>query len=585
MRRLWHLPSHGWEEISPAPEVSLGVVHRKAPCPEWDWYFDRQARLGVLIAGTMYCDRPRRHVVTASELAVEYRDRGFDQWQDFEGPFIAAVVDLGRRRLSLANDRLGLVPLYYGHRPGQFLFAPEAKGVLLEPGRTPSLNPAGVSSYLTAGYCVGDLTLFEDVHALEPCTLVSIDLSTLHVDRRRLWRLVYEPAPELRRRASAEEALAAAIIDAHGDIRLESPPGIVVMLSGGWDSRVMLAALDRVGDGTVRAESRGARDDVPGSDVVLARELAREFGVPFHFRRTTTETFLEHGRAWCQMSELVNCGWYSEIAESLTCREAASETVLVGDECLGWQGHVGTEEEAIGAVLPPVVPPTVKAVLEPGFGDVADELYRAAIQGVIRSCASANHVDRKDFLYLHGRVARFILPLRRYKDLTASVRRPLLANGVLDVVRRLPARHRLFKNLYISTLRHHFPRAMVVPVATATSLPDWSRDVRTNAALRAFFVSLLEPERLAQGPLGDMLDCAGVRHLREAFFADAAAARPAAAPWLAAQRRAVGHLLSRWQLASRAIDAIRPRPGAHAVPTFTLLHRVMLLSLLQESVL
>ena len=47
-----------------------------------------------------------------------------------EGVFILAIWDLAQKRLVIANDRLGLYPLYYAHI-GRFLcFAPEMKGVL-----------------------------------------------------------------------------------------------------------------------------------------------------------------------------------------------------------------------------------------------------------------------------------------------------------------------------------------------------------------------------------------------------------------------------------------------------------------------
>jgi hypothetical protein len=393
--------------------------------------------------------------------------------------------------------------------------------------------------------------------------------------------MVYEPARELRSRPVAEEALAGAIMSAHQDVVRLAPNGITVMLSGGWDSRGMLAALDRIGYPSVRAESRGARDDVPGSDVVLARQLAAQFNVPFGFRRTTTDAFLEHGEQWCYMSELVNCGWDSEIGEASRLSEAASDVVLVGDEGFGWMGDVRNETSAMAAVLPSELPRALRTMLRPDFADAADDLYRAAILSIARACENADYVDRKDFMYLHGRLVRFILPLRRYKELTAPVRRPLLSNGVLDVVRRLPAQYRLFKNLYLSTLRHHFPRAMSVPATTADSHPDWSSDARTNGALRRHLLDVLSFERLGQGPLGHILDRSAFERTRDDFFSGARRSASRQAGWLAQRKRVLGRAVSRSRLLSNVLDVVRKPAGLHAVSPFSLLHRTALLSLLQ----
>jgi hypothetical protein len=98
------------------------------------------------------------------------------------------------------------------------------------------------------------------------------------------------------------------------------------------------------------------------------------------------------------------------------------------------------------------------------FANDADQLYSEAIASISRHCQNSDFIDRKDFFYLHGRIARFIFSLGYYKELSTPLRRPFLSNTVLEVVRRLHARHRIWKNLYISTLHRHFPSVMAIPV-------------------------------------------------------------------------------------------------------------------------
>ena len=47
---------------------------------------------------------------------------------------------------------------------------------------------------------------------------------------------------------------------------------------------------------------------------------------------------------------------------------------------------------------------------------------------------------------LYGRVARFIFSLGYYRELATEVRRPFLTRRVLDVIQRLPPRHRVNNN-------------------------------------------------------------------------------------------------------------------------------------------
>jgi asparagine synthetase B (glutamine-hydrolysing) len=126
---------------------------------------------------------------------------------------------------------LGQLPFYYGSRPGVFAFAPEVKGVLVHDGFEAHLSTPGIINFLSAGYCFGDLTLFENVNALEPSTLLSVDLGTLAFKKTRLWKMIYEPAPELRLRRVAEDELFESILEAHKTTLCDGPARVALLLS------------------------------------------------------------------------------------------------------------------------------------------------------------------------------------------------------------------------------------------------------------------------------------------------------------------------------------------------------------------
>jgi hypothetical protein len=197
------------------------------------------------------------------------------------------------------------------------------------------------------------------------------------------------------------------------------------------------------------------------------------------------------------------------------------------------------------------------------------------------ACTNEHPIDRRCFLYLHGRVARFIFALGYYKELAVEVRRPFLMAGVLDVLARIPPRFRVDKNLYVSMLGRYFPELAAVTTNVASSLPDWKRDMRTKPALREFFLDRLDETRLG-GVLGELLDRRALEDLKRSFFgANVAATAPQA-------ERSLGrHLPLRFK---QRLKATGLYPGSRNVlggyplrGPGDLVRSIALLSLLQES--
>jgi hypothetical protein len=203
----------------------------------------------------------------------------------------------------------------------------------------------------------------------------------------------------------------------------------------------------------------------------------------------------------------------------------------------------------------------------------------------MRDCHDTDWTDRKDFFYLHARVARFILALGYHRGQALEQRRPFLTRGVLDVVQRLPAELRIYKNLYLTMLRRYLPKAARAPYPTVNSLPDWNYDLRMNAALRDCFLQILHDPLIESGSLGDLIDPGRFRALRDAFFAQ----RPAPVDRRSRASRVIENhakqLLWRQPIYKR-VDAwthsrTRERP-ARAIAPLDILRRVAIVVLLER---
>jgi hypothetical protein len=549
---LRHLDGYRSRELEIGARAALGQVWRGRDRGEEDWAIAQGVGsvgavgvVGLMLNGTAFSAGPHARRVQARAILDEYLRTGVLDPLAYDGAFVMALADGRRGTVTIWNDRVGTLPVYYMESDGAVAFAPEAKALFAALGHEPKLSRVGIVSFLSCGYCLGKTTLFDGVHCLEPGSALEISIDAARCSVRRYWKAVYAPSRALRRRRDAEAALHDAARAAHELVTSDSVHGHDLLLSGGWDSRGVLAFLDSIGRLPSAAIAWGRTKEIPDSDPYLAERLAERFALPFKFIGYDSDQLLENAHDWCRLSELANdnTGWFAEGATLLaTGYSTNSDFTLVGDEAWGWHGLPRSEHDARAANLPASIAPEVAACLASAARDECAASYEAEIDRVLEPCANEHPIDRRDFLYLHGRVARFIFALGYYKELSAEMRRPFLLAGVLDVMQHVPRRFRIDKNLYISTLARYFPELAAFPLRRARSLPEWSRDIRTRPALRRFFLDLLDERRL-DGELGAVLDAEALGRLKAAFFNTPVSAKASSAATpspRAAARRSLG---------------------------------------------
>jgi asparagine synthase (glutamine-hydrolysing) len=86
------------------------------------------------------------------------------------GMFALAVWDRAERTLTLARDRIGEKPLYFGRAGSALVFASELKALRAAPGFQAEIEPASVAAFLRFGYVPGPASIWRDVHKLAPGT-------------------------------------------------------------------------------------------------------------------------------------------------------------------------------------------------------------------------------------------------------------------------------------------------------------------------------------------------------------------------------------------------------------------------------
>jgi asparagine synthase (glutamine-hydrolysing) len=201
----------------------------------------------------------RFYTKTDTEVLVHlYEEREERCVESLAGMFSFAIWDGNRKKLLLARDRLGIKPLYYYYNSKGFAFASEPKALLQLPWIKRSLDPQGLSHYLTYDFIPAPYCIYEDIRKVPPGYQVIYQDGALRCSR--YWDL------DLRDRFDGnldENELCELIWKEFCGVvktHLISDVPLGVLLSGGIDSTSVLAALRYEGVDDVKTFSIGFDD-------------------------------------------------------------------------------------------------------------------------------------------------------------------------------------------------------------------------------------------------------------------------------------------------------------------------------------
>lgn len=228
-------------------------------------------------------DRP----ATPETVFEAVRQRGGSAVSALDGQFVLVYWDDRADTVLLASDRYGLRPHYRVETGGALLIgtaAEEMAGILGKPLR---LNEMVVFSMLSfSRLSPGDMTYFEGYNALEPATLRLWDAGRQQ-DRTPHWD--YFGAPERSDSVALLHDTADALRRAVAR-SFETAPRTGLCLSGGLDSRLILAAMSEGTQARTHAFTWGAKDY--SDEVAIAAQCARHFGVDWSFVQTDPADFV-----------------------------------------------------------------------------------------------------------------------------------------------------------------------------------------------------------------------------------------------------------------------------------------------------
>ena len=167
------------------------------------------------------------------------------------GMFALAIWDRETQSLTMARDRLGEKPLYFGWQgtgsEAVFLFGSELKALRAHPRFEGRLRRSSLLEVLRYGNVGEDRSIYEDISKVSPGEIVRIDPASRKIQRHYYWdgaSIAALPKPQRRSDEQVVDELEILLTQAVEEQKMADVP-LGAFLSGGIDSSTIVALMQR----------------------------------------------------------------------------------------------------------------------------------------------------------------------------------------------------------------------------------------------------------------------------------------------------------------------------------------------------
>lgn len=497
---------------SPSGEMALTRLHNGILNPAAQPVSSPDGKLLLFLEGEVYNedldlnDQPQA-------ILDAYLKEGPALFKRLNGQYLLALIEPESHRLHLVCDRTGSVPLFWVRLGDLLAFSPRIKPLLSLPGLQPRLDYGAMANFLSTGCILEGKCLVQDVQLLRQGQVMTVERRTVEI--HPYWEFSYTDQRDQRDPKVLTGELSDLVVQAvHRQTR--DSLSYAVPLSGGYDSRSILCSLRRLYPALpIHTVTWGADDLRPDSDVMVAQRLAEYFRTLHSFYRLDAEALPDHFHAYVQASEgrVDAAGNYPEslgVLERIR-RDLDVDILFRGNEFFGARAAVSRYRQALYVGFLPTfcMQPASFRYLRPEVYHQLSDLCEAQMRRIINSYPYDNYIDRKDHLFIAERFYAYHNPLTQLKRLVVEERNPLLDNDIIEFVRRLPPRLRIWKALFQMTARCIMPEFDRIGVSRVVSLVDWDLRLQQDGKLQKFvrstllehrngFDKIVDPDRLAR---------------------------------------------------------------------------------------
>ena len=211
--------------------------------------------------------------------------------QKIEGMFAIALWDIKTQKLTLARDRFGEKPLYFGWVQGAFLFSSELKAMKQYPGFNNDIDRGSLAEYLKYSYVPAPMSIYKDIskllpgHFLEISVIDSVIQLSASQEYWSLSNLILDSQSNLI--SSKEECAEVSELALESSVKSQmiSDVPLGAFLSGGIDSSLIVSLMQKNSMSPIKTFTIGF-DDGPfsyiGDESPYAKAVADHLGTDHH---------------------------------------------------------------------------------------------------------------------------------------------------------------------------------------------------------------------------------------------------------------------------------------------------------------
>jgi len=211
--------------------------------------------------------------------------RAYQHWgkecvQKFRGMFSFAIADATKKELFIARDHFGIKPLLYYTGNSCFMFGSEIQQFKKHPNFEKNINISAVAEYFKFGYIPAPLTIYENLHKLEPRNYLRVDFRGKIIEKKEYYDIQFRPDHTVSYNnwvARTEEAINRSV---NYHKIADVPYG--TFLSGGIDSSLIASSLAIEGS-HVDAFTMGFHNE-KFDEVSYAKQVAEKYHLNHHIK-------------------------------------------------------------------------------------------------------------------------------------------------------------------------------------------------------------------------------------------------------------------------------------------------------------
>jgi asparagine synthase (glutamine-hydrolysing) len=237
----------------------------------------------LFFAGEVFEDQPTTGeseggANNAKRLIRLYEECGEKFFEKLNGWFCGLLLDKRSDKAFLFNDRYGMCRIFVHETKDGLYFSSEAKALLAVLPDLRGFDPKGLGEFLTCGCTIGSRSLYKGLNILPTGALWISEHG--EVKKRGSY---FNPREWIGQQRLEEEQFSYRVVELFGGLVKRYSGGslpVGISLTGGLDSRMIMACLDKIPGGFACYTFGSMYRDT--FDVQTAREVAKACDQPHH---------------------------------------------------------------------------------------------------------------------------------------------------------------------------------------------------------------------------------------------------------------------------------------------------------------